>query len=252
MNPAIVIIPTTGAPELEAAVRSVLAQTVPTDVLVVFDGAQFARPLDLPPGLPHRERVRTLVLPFNTGGQRTARIPPEQRQHWYGARVMCAAGYLVNNDYAMMLDQDNWLRADHVESCIATLESRPQAPYGMAFALRTVHRKDGTFLCRDDAHSLGLYNGVCGPLIDTSCYFFRTDFLLKITHFWLWGWGGDRQFLLRVVQAHGSDCFAGTGRYTVCYRLGGNPGSASEASFVGGNAHVEALLNGRPKPWARE
>lgn len=248
MNPAIVVIPTTGAPELEHAVRSVLAQTVPTDVLVVFDGAQYARPLTLPAD----PRIYTLVLPFNTGAQRTARIPPAQRGHWYGARVMCAAGYLVNNDYAMMLDQDNWLRADHVESCIAKIESRPEAPYEMVFSLRNIHRKDGTFLCRDDSESLGLFNGRSGPLIDTSCYFFRTDFLLKTTHFWLWGWGGDRVFLRRVLATHGKHCFAGTGLYTIHYRLGGNPGSVDEKAFVVGNVHVESLLAGQPKPWADE
>lgn len=248
MNPAIVIIPTTGADELEEAIQSVLAQTVPTDVLVVFDGAAYARPLRL----AHDPRVHTLVLPFNTGRNRTSRMRPEERGHWYGHRVICAAGCLVNNDYVMMLDQDNWLRADHVESCIARIESRPGAPYEMAYALRNVHRKDGSFVCRDDCQSLGIHNGVCGHLIDTSCYFLRTDFLMKTSHFWLWGWGGDRRFLQCVSEAYGTDCMAGTGRYTVHYRLGGNEGSAPEASFVQGNARIDALLGARPKPWAVE
>ncbi|MFD1560541.1 hypothetical protein ACFSHT_33700 [Paraburkholderia silviterrae] len=249
MNPAIVVIPTTGAAELECAIQSVLDQTVPTDVLVIFDGPAFARPL----ALPADARVHTLVLPFNTGGARTSRIPASQRGHWYGARVMCAAGYLVNNDYAMMLDQDNWLRADHVASCIAAVESRPHAPYEMVYALRAVHRKDGSFVCRDDCESLGPRDGVSGCLIDTSCYFFRTDFLMKASHFWLWGWGGDSRFLMRLVQAHGMDCFTGTGRYTVHYRLGGNEGSAPETFFVQGNARMRALHGAAvPMPWAVE
>jgi hypothetical protein len=248
MNPAIVIIPTTGAPELEEAVQSVLDQSVPTDMLVIFDGAAYARPLSL----PQDPRIHTLVLPFNTGRGRTSRIPPEQGNYWYGARVMCAAGYLVNHDYAMVLDQDNWLRADHIESCIAAIESRRDAPYEMVYALRDVHRKDGSFACRDDSQSIGLHQGVCGLLIDTSCYFLRTDFMMKTAHFWLWGWGGDRRFLQRVVETYGTNCMGGTGRYTVRYRLGGNEDSVTEAAFVDGNARVNALLGGARKPWAVE
>ncbi|MFM0322361.1 hypothetical protein [Caballeronia glebae] len=251
MKPAIVVIPTIGAPELECAIQSVLDQTVPTDVLVVFDGPGFVRPLNVPPdALP---RVHTLVLPFNTGAQRTARIPASQGGHWYGARVMCAAGYLINNDYAMMLDQDNWLRPDHVATCIEAIQSQPEAPLQMVYALRNVHRKDGSFLCRDDCQSLGLHEGVFGHLIDTSCYFFRTDFLMDVSHFWLWGWGGDRRFLRRIIETHGKDCFAGTGRYTVHYRLGGNVTSGPERLFVEGNAMMmNARAGAIARPWAFE
>jgi hypothetical protein len=250
MNSAIVIIPSTGIEELEHAIQSVLDQTMLTDVLVVFDGPSFARPLRL----PEDSRVHTLVLPFNTGGNRTAQLPPEQRGHWYGARAMCAASYLVNNDYVMFLDQDNWLREDHVASCIETIESRPEAPYQIAFALRDVHRKDGSFLCRDDSQSLGLYRGFIGQFIDTSCYFFRTDFLMKVAHFWLWGWGGDRHFLQKIIENHGVSCLTGTGRYTVRYRLGGNSGSVSADSFIEGNAIVNkfAYPGARTKPWSIE
>lgn len=249
MNPVIVIIPTTGAPELEHAIQSVLNQSVPTDVLVVFDGPAFARPL----ALPADPRIHTLVLPFNTGANRTAAIPREQAGHWFGARVMCAAGYLVNNDYAMMLDQDNWLRADHVATCLAAIESRPSDPLEWVHALRTIHRKDGSFVCRDDCESIGPHKGVSGHLIDTSCYFFRTDFLMKNTHFWLWGWGGDRHFFLRLVQAYGMGVFAGTGRYTVHYRLGGNSTSMHDAAFVvEGNAGMRAKHGDGRLPWALE
>jgi hypothetical protein len=248
MNPAIVIIPTTGAPELEHAVQSVLDQTVPTDVLVIFDGAAFSRPLSLPPD----PRIHTLVLPFNTGRGRTSRIPPEQGNYWYGARVMCAAGYLVNNDYAMFLDQDNWLRADHVASCIAAIESRPESPYELVYALRDVHRKDGSFAFHDDCQSLGHHQGILGHFVDTSCYFMRTDFMMQTAHFWLWGWGGDRRFLRRVVETYGASCIEGTGRYTVRYRLGGNESSVTEADFVEGNTYMNAMFGPGRKPWAIE
>lgn len=249
MHRAIVIIPTTGAPELEAAIQSVLEQTVPTDALVVFDGNEFDRPLDVPAD----SRLTKLVLPFNTGRTRTATIHQSLPRHWYGARVQAAAAYLVNNDYAMVLDQDNWLRPDHVESCIAKLESRPGDPYHFVYALRNVYRKDGTFVCRDDCESLGKHEGVSGRLVDTSCYFYRTDFLMHTAHMWLWGWGSDRVYLQRATQAFGERVFDGTGRYTVNYRLGGNEGSVEEGLFVDGNTRMyEQYEEARVMPWAVE
>ena len=124
MNAAIVVIPTTGAPELEQAIQSVLEQTVPCDVLVIFDGSAYARPLALPPAA----NVFVMTLPFNTGKARTGLLQEGLPRHWFGARVQTAAAYIVNNDYVMILDQDNWLQPNHVESCMAKLDSRPAAP----------------------------------------------------------------------------------------------------------------------------
>ena len=184
---------------------------------------------------------------------RTGTIYKGLPRHWYGARVQAAAGYLVNNDYVMVLDQDNWLRPDHVEICIAKLESRPASSYQFVHALRNVYRKDGTFVCRDDCESLGKHEGVSGRLIDTSCYFYRTDFLMHTAHMWLWGWGSDRVYLQRVTQGFGDQIFDGTGRYTVNYRLGGNEGSVKEGLFIDGNARAYAQHGGaRPMPWAVE
>ena len=249
MNAAIVVIPTTGAPELEQAIQSVLEQTVPCDVLVIFDGSAYARPLALPPAA----NVFVMTLPFNTGKARTGLLQEGLPRHWYGARVQTAAAYIVNNDYVMILDQDNWLQPNHVESCMAKLDSRPAEPYHFVYALRNIYRKDGSFVCRDDCESLGKHPGVTGTLIDTSCFFYRTDFLMETGHFWLWGWGSDRVYLHRVMEACGDGVFDGTGRYTVNYRLGGNDGSARDELFIEGNATAYAL-QGAPAlmPWAVE
>lgn len=248
VNKAIVIIPTTGAPDLECAIQSVLDQSIPTDVLIVFDGREFDRQLT------HQDntRVSKLVLPFNTGTTRTAIIHKSLPRHWYGARVMAAAAYLVNNDYAMVLDQDNWLRPDHVESCIETIESRADTPYQLVYALRNIYRKDGSFICRDDCESLGKQSGVSGHLIDTSCYFYRTDFLMHTGYMWLWGWGSDRIYLQRLVKAFGDQVLDGTGRYSVNYRLGGNDGSVKEDLFINGNVRAYERHKKAPMPWAVE
>lgn len=249
MNKAVVIIPTVGAPELECAVQSVLDQRVPTDVLIVVDGPEYDRPL----ALPEDARVHKLTLPFNTGRQRTAALSRGERPgHWYGARAFAAAACIVNNDYAMVLDQDNWLLPDHVESCIDTLESRPGQPLQFVHALRNIYRKDGSFLCRDDCESLGTQPGLSGLLIDTSCYFYRTDFFRHTAHLWLSGWGQDRIYFRSVLAAFGAKVLACTGRYSVNYRLGGNEGSVPEALFVAGNAQMYARHPHKPMPWAVE
>jgi hypothetical protein len=202
--------------------------------------------------MPDDPRVHQLVLPFNTGKGRTDRLPPGNHQHWYGARVMAAAGCLVNNEYAMFLDEDNWLRADHVASCIETIESRQDSPYHAVFALRTINRQDGSVACRDDCESLGLFSGMHGMFVDTSCYFYRTDFMMDTSHLWLSGWGADRRFFNEIIGRYGKDCFAGTGRYTVHYRLSKNPGAPTEVQFKAINAAVYAQVSGQIMPWAIE
>lgn len=248
MNKAIAIIPTTGAPELEFAIQSVLDQSTPTDVLVVFDGRDFDRQL----ALPDNSRVSKLVLPFNTGKARTNTIHKDLPRHWYGARVMTAAAYFINNDYALVLDQDNWLQPNHVEFCIDSMESKSDTKLQLVYALRNIHRKNGSFVCRDDCESLGRQLGVSGHLIDTSCYFYQTDFLMHTAHFWLWGWGSDRIYLERVVRTYGYQVLGQTGRYTVNYRLGGNDGSVKEDLFVRGNARMYEQHQKAPMPWAVE
>jgi len=248
MNPAIVIIPTTGCKELENAIVSVMEQSIQTDVLIIFDGVQFDRPLLT----PRDSRIHKLVLPFNTGKGRTENIKAGLPRHWYGARVMIAASYIVNNPYVMVLDQDNWLEKNHVESCMEALDGKENPRSLVAYSLRNIFRKDGSYVCRDDCESLGKHEGVSGHLIDTSCYFYKTDFLMQTAHMWLWGWGSDRVYLRRLLDTYGDEVLCGTGRYTMNYRLGGNVGSVREELFNGGNKIAHERFGKTPLPWAVE
>jgi len=247
MNEAVVIIPTTGSPELEDAISSVINQTIRSDILVVFDGKQFDRPLRIPVD----ERVIKVVFPFNTATARTNIIDRNLPRHWYGARAMISAAYIVNNDYAMVLDQDNFLEPNHIESHISTLNSAASAECQVTYSLRNIYRKDKTFVCRDDCESLGKHKGASGYLIDTSCYFYRTDFLMQTAHLWLWGWGSDRVYLDRIRSLFGDQIITGTGRYTLNYRLGGNEGSVKEDFFLFHNKKAYDRFEGG-MPWAVE
>jgi hypothetical protein len=248
MNKAIVIIPTTGAPELECAIASVMNQSVPTDVLVVFDGKSFDRDIDL----PRDDRVSKIVLPFNTGNGRTGTIHKDLPRHWYGSREMTAAAYLINNDYVMVLDQDNWLREDHVERCLEKLEPSAHSGSQLVYCLRNIYSKDGEFVCRDECESLGKRSGISGLLIDTSCYFYRSDFLMHTAHLWLWGWGSDRVYLQRLLRNFGDQLLGETGRYTLNYRLGGNDGSVKAGLFIEGNRQAHMRYGNGVMPWAVE
>jgi len=228
---------------------SVLEQTVPTDGLVVFDGNEFDRPLDVPAD----SRLTKLVLPFNTGRNRTATIHQNLPRHWYGARVQAAAAYLVNNDYAM-----SWIRTTGYGQTTSK-DVLPSSNPGRGILTtsctrsRNVYRKDGTFVCRDDCESLGKHEGVSGRLVDTSCYFYRTDFLMHTAHMWLWGWGSDRVYLQRATQAFGERVFDGTGAIYVNYRLGGNEGSVKEGSSSTAIRECTSSTKGRGvMPWAVE
>ena len=106
----VVIIATTGAPQLRRAVESVLAQTVPTACYVVCDGAQYrARVDDVLAGLD----VPVCVLPRNVGAD-----------GFYGHRIYAAFAHLVDEDHVLFLDQDNFLAPDHVAECVDLIAAR--------------------------------------------------------------------------------------------------------------------------------
>ncbi|MGW5284178.1 glycosyltransferase family 2 protein [Streptomyces collinus] len=107
--------------ELRAAVRSVLAQTVHDQVVVVVDdGAGL-------PELPSDPRLFAVSLARNTGVAGVVRN--------VGIR-------LTRSRYVAFLDDDNLWEPDHLERALAVLES-PRGPDGVYTALRRV-LPDGT------------------------------------------------------------------------------------------------------------
>ena len=95
---ALVITPTTGAPELVDAIKSVSTQTY-TDVdhLIVCDGEKFKVQTDcIVNKVCEGSGAQVCYLPYNTGGN-----------GFYGHRIMAAFSHLVNHDVVLFLDQDN-------------------------------------------------------------------------------------------------------------------------------------------------
>ena len=111
---ATVIIPTTGAPEVVDAVKSVLNQTYPTDCYVIIDGDEHIdKTAALLKQFDGHDRFHITALPVNVGAK-----------GFYGHRIYAAFTHLINTDYVMWLDQDNWLGDRHVQECVDTIESR--------------------------------------------------------------------------------------------------------------------------------
>ena len=234
---ATVIIPTTGAPELKDAIESVLNQSYKdTTCYVVIDGEENNGKVDkIIESINPRDwdKIKIAYLPINVGAK-----------GFYGHRVYAAFTHLVNTDYVMYLDQDNWLYQSHVTKCIETIQTRN---LDWCYSLRKIHKKDGEFACFDDCESLGkwpTYHGI--NHIDTNTYFIKTDIATKIASVWHGGWGQDRVFLQAITQHFPKwDC---TNEYTVSYRVDGGKGSVGEEFFINGNAVMNERYDGK-FPW---
>lgn len=236
MSTATVVIAATGTPELEQAIRSALNQDHrDLRVWVVIDGPEFHDPVMRQISLFLDKRLHVLELPENTGAN-----------GFYGHRIYAAVGHLVNTDYVLLLDQDNWMEPDHVSSLISSIETNG---WQWAHSLRTIHDKAGDRLIEDNCESLGrwpIYLSDQHHLVDTSCYCIRREVFQQISGAWHWGWGGDRRFLGAISQHFQS--WGCSGRYTLNYRLDGNANSVNEDFFRQGNAVMAQRYPGR-FPW---
>lgn len=235
MSTATIVIAATGSNELAKAVESALLQTHPnTKVWVVIDGPQFTDAVNtvLEGNLKY---VEILQLPENTGAN-----------GFYGHRIYAAASHLINTDYVLYLDQDNYFDIDHVESQIAAIESNN---WQWGHSLRKIVDKTGTYLCNDDCESLGrwpIYLSDSHHLVDTSSFCIKREVITQIGSVWHWGWGGDRRFLSAISQHFPQ--WGTTGQYTLNYRLDGNPNSVNKEFFDNGNRIMYERYNGN-YPW---
>ena len=203
MSRVMVITPTTGKDTVVKAIESVNNQTVFTEHLIVIDGAKAAGELaDI-----KYDWTRTLAmqLPENVGGD-----------GWYGHRVYAAMPLMVNADYILFLDEDNWFEPNHVETMINKIKSKDLM---WAYSLRRICDERGEYVCDDDCESLGRYPTFYDSnlnFVDTNCYCFRREFLVTVAHSFYGQWGADRPFYKAASAA--LPAFGCTGEATVNYR----------------------------------
>ena len=234
---ATVIIPTTGSKDLKKAIDSVLSQSYPTDCYLVVDGKKFdydTLKIIQDNNYTDNPKFKCCVLPINVGAG-----------GFYGHRIYAAFTHLINTDYVLYLDQDNWFEKEHVQSCIAAIKENNA---DWSYSLRNIYEND-VFVCQDNCESLGKWQTYHGANhIDTNSYCVKTQVAIKLANAWHGGWGQDRVFFHNLANYFKN--FVCTGEYTVNYRVGGNAGSVTTDFFKNGNAIMNGRYNG-VFPWTK-
>lgn len=193
-----VITPTTGAETMKKAVESVQAQTIPTEHMIVYDGMDAYQKRIFP-------EHPSILLPENVGGN-----------GWYGHRVYAAMPLMVNADYILFLDEDNWFEPNHVETMIEKIKSKDLM---WSYSLRRICNEEGEYITDDDCESLGrwpVFYDHTVNFVDTNCYCFRREYLVSIAHAFYGQWGADRPFYKAASTK--LPAFGCTGLATVNYR----------------------------------
>ena len=194
-----VITPTTGKDTLEQALLSVERQTIETEHLIVLDGKDMATK-------PSETNLRKVIqLPENVGGN-----------GWYGHRVYAAMPLMVNADYILFLDEDNWFEPNHVKTMINKIKSKDLM---WSYSLRRICDERGQYVLDDDCESLGRYPTFYDHMlnfVDTNCYCFKREYLVSIAHAFYGQWGADRGFY--KAASTNLPSFGCTGEATVNYR----------------------------------
>jgi Glycosyl transferase family 2 len=233
---ATVIIPTTGSSELRKAIESVLEQKYPTTCYVVCDGVDnYGKVKVITDEYLGTNNLKISYLPINVGAK-----------GFYGHRIYAAFTHLIDTEYVLYLDQDNWFDNDHVSTCINTIKEKN---LHWSYSLRKVYDKEGNYVCNDDCESLGkwqTYHGV--NHVDTNSYCIKTEIAVKLASVWHGGWGQDRVFLGTI--AHHFNNYDCTGEYTVNYRVDGGAGSVNKEFFINGNKIMNDKYKGE-FPWRK-
>lgn len=239
-KPVTVITPTVGSPKLKDAIESVSKQTYKCNHLVVIDGPEYFDVVmkNATPG-----NTQFTCAPENTG---------KTGGNFYGHRIYAAYPHLLNSDYILFLDEDNWFEQNHVETLVKTIEEKK---LDFAYSLRKIFSPNKDYLLDDNCESLGKWE-IFGSrhsnhgkqyLIDTSSFCFTRKFIQATCHNWHWGWGGDRHYFYSVRDSAKYDT---NGKHTLCYRLDGNQGSVTKEFFIEGNKIQEAYYGGK-FPWLK-
>ena len=216
-----VITPTIGSDHLVQAMHSVGHNA---EHWIVSDGTAYAqRVASMIQAHPYNQRF--IVLPENTSTPLQALNNQAYNGFFNGYRINASIPLLVNRDYVMFLDEDNWFEPNHISSMIDELENNK---WDWCYSLRRLVDKDGNYLMDDNCESLGVYpcyrrfvpNGERYYLVDMNCYLFKTSVLTQIAHVMLnydVTLRGDRRLVKEAMKKFPK--FGSTKQYTVNYRV---------------------------------
>jgi glycosyltransferase involved in cell wall biosynthesis len=235
---ATVVIPTIG---YRAGGKDTITQAIDS---VIEQSYQRVRPhvfLD-GPDADYQYRLGSTNIPVTRLSENTGRVGAER---YWGHRIYAASAHLVNSDYVLFLDDDNWYEPYHVESLIELCERKD---LHFAFSLRNIYGAEDKFLCKDRCESLGMHavwgEPIRGYHVDTSAYCFRRDFLIQFGSYWHGGYAQDRKFF-NTVRAIEGIRYGTTGLFTLNYRLGSTETSAVPDFFKFGNEKTKGWFESR-------
>lgn len=239
-NPKVAIItPTTGAKYLNQNIKSVESQTYTNLThIVVVDGSQYFDKVDA----SHYPSTKFIRLDQNTGAG-----------GYNGHRIYGGIPYLIDADYFIFLDEDNWIDKDHVETLVEKSKY-----YDWSFSLRKIVDKDSNYVCNDDCESLGLWPSVLSSteyFVDVGCYFLPKKFVIETAPIWYRRARHPQEQpevdrLLIQVLLQKKFTYHTNGLYTLNYRVGNRVDSVQADFFLRGNSVMEQKYNG-DFPWRK-
>ena len=216
MNNIAVITPTIGTDYLPQAMQSVGNNA---EHWIVVDGIAYAqRVASMVQAHPYKQKF--VVLPDNTSTPLQAFNGNSYAGFFNGYRINAALPLLINKDYIMFLDEDNWFEPNHIESMVTALEANK---WDWCYSLRRLVGSDGSYIADDNCDSLGVYPSYheqSGSFVDMNCYLFKTSALVQIAHSMVdftKTLGGDKRLYQEAAQRFPH--FGCTGEYTVNYRV---------------------------------
>lgn len=236
-----VITPTTGASYLKQNLESVSKQTYKQiKHYVVVDGPDFKEKVESQ--LKNFDNKLIIQLPENTGAG-----------GYNGHRIYGSVPYLVDADYIVFLDEDNWIDENHIESLVDKAHY-----YDWVFSLRKIVDKESNYICNDDCESLGLWPTVLSEteyFVDVGCYFLPKSMAIQFSPIWYRRARHpqeqpevDRllmQVLLQKKYTHET-----SGLYSLNYRVGNRVDSVQAGFFLQGNQIMKQRYGGT-LPWSK-
>jgi glycosyltransferase involved in cell wall biosynthesis len=239
-----IITPTIGTKHLKQNVDSVAKQTYKNlKHIVVCDGPQYEKEVfDIVEPYAY-DHIKIINLPENTGSD-----------GYNGHRIYGSIPFLIDADYFIFLDEDNWIEPNHVESLINAVKG-----YDWAFSLRKIVDQDGKYICNDDCESLGLWHTCLSAnefFVDVNCYFMPKKLAIQTAPIW---YRRNRhpqeqpevdRLLIHVLRQNKTKYYT-NGEYTLNYRVGNTFRSVQGEFFLKGNEAMEKMHEG-VFPWRKE
>ena len=236
-----IITPTTGSNYLDINLNSVSKQTYDNiEHLVVVDGPNYWDKANNV--LNNYEDKTVMYLQENTGADQ-----------YNGHRIYGAMPYLVNSDYVIFLDEDNYIEPTHIESLIKVAENND-----WAFSLRQIVDKEGKYICNDDCENLGKWPTCLSEkelFVDVGAYFLPTKIAVQVSPIWYRRARHPEEqpevdrLLIQVLLDYGFS-YDTNGEYTLNYRVGNRADSVQADFFLWGNSKMQQKYNGN-FPWRK-